>query len=62
MKTIESVDCEKIHATGAKPINKIELRQTAAKSAPQTLRKGQQAAIGYAYDKGKIAAPAAQKT
>src|SRR5438874_9739562 len=34
MKTIESVDCEKIHATGAKPINKIELRQTAAKSAP----------------------------
>jgi hypothetical protein len=38
MKTIESVDWEKIQATGAKPINKIELRQTAAKSAPQTLR------------------------
>ena len=40
MKGIESVDCEKIHATGAKPINKIELKQTAAKSAPQTLPSG----------------------
>src|SRR5438876_1183647 len=34
---MESVDCEKIQATGAKPISKIELKQTAAKSAQSEL-------------------------
>ena len=38
MKATESVDCEKIHATGAKPIRRSELRQTEAKSAPATVR------------------------
>src|SRR5437763_15867800 len=55
VKTIESVDCEKIHATGAKPINKIEIRQTAAKSAPHTRseerRVGKEGRAARAADK-----------
>ena len=37
IKATESVDCEKIHATGAKPIKK-SAEQTAAKSTPATVR------------------------